>query len=71
MARAHRCTVEELVRGELCLSAPDIAPRQTSAQGTFFTSSGLHDLEIEPYTKVPRSFCPAYRMDSVLLAGRV
>jgi hypothetical protein len=28
MARAHRCTIEELVRAELCLPSPDTAAPQ-------------------------------------------
>ena len=32
MARAHRCTVEELVRTELCLPAPDTPAQETSPQ---------------------------------------
>ncbi len=32
MARAHRCTIEELVRTELCLPTPDIRAQDTSPQ---------------------------------------
>lgn len=32
MAKAHRCTIEELVRTELCLSKSDTAPQDTSPQ---------------------------------------